>query len=255
MEYGFIVLRNVNSEKTNRYWNQCVKLIRIHYPQKKIVIIDDNSDLKFVYSDFNYSNIEVIRSEYPGRGELLPYIYYCRYKWFPRAVIIHDSVFIHSRYPFERIKTKILPLWHFDYDKENLQNILKLSTNLTNNGSVSKKIIGDNHPNMGFNNTNKFYGCFGVQCLIDLNFLENIDNKYNLSRLVDVVKTKKDRCSLERLFGAIFTQEYRILNKYKSLFGNIHKHYRAFNYNYDTYDDDFKNKRIKEVFVKVWTGR
>ena len=26
--YGFIITRHVNSEKTNKYWNQTVKLIR-----------------------------------------------------------------------------------------------------------------------------------------------------------------------------------------------------------------------------------
>lgn len=255
MDYGFIVLRNVNSEKTNRYWNQCVKLIRIHYPHKKIVIIDDNSDYKFVNADFNYSNIEVIKSDYPARGELLPYIYYYKHRWFPKAVIIHDSVFIHKRYPFERIKLPILPLWHFEYDKENLHNILKLVNTISNNHYIGKRVIGERHHTMGFNNSNKFLGCFGVQCFIDLKFLINLENKYNISRLVNTVKTKKDRCSLERLSGAIFTQEFNALNKYKSLFGNIHKHFRAFSYNYDAYEDDFKNKRIKEAFVKVWTGR
>jgi hypothetical protein len=37
--YGFIISRHVNSEQTNQYWNQCVKLIRTYYPLKKIVII------------------------------------------------------------------------------------------------------------------------------------------------------------------------------------------------------------------------
>ena len=27
-KYGFIITRHVNSDKTNKYWNQCVKLIR-----------------------------------------------------------------------------------------------------------------------------------------------------------------------------------------------------------------------------------
>ena len=39
--YGFIITRHVNSEKTNKYWNKCVKCIRTFYPLKKIIIIDD----------------------------------------------------------------------------------------------------------------------------------------------------------------------------------------------------------------------
>ena len=37
--YGFIITRHVNSEKTNKYWNKCVKCIRTFYPLKKIIII------------------------------------------------------------------------------------------------------------------------------------------------------------------------------------------------------------------------
>jgi hypothetical protein len=39
-DYGFIITRHVISEKTNKYWNQTVKLIRSIYPLKKIIVID-----------------------------------------------------------------------------------------------------------------------------------------------------------------------------------------------------------------------
>jgi hypothetical protein len=99
MSFGFIITRHVNSEQTNKYWNQNVKLIRSLYPLKKIIIIDDNSTQSFVKADFEYKNLEIIQSEYPKRGELLPFIYYLKYKWFDNAVIIHDSTFIHKRIP------------------------------------------------------------------------------------------------------------------------------------------------------------
>ena len=62
MTYGFIITRHVNSEQTNKYWNQCVKLIRTYYPLKKIVIIDDNSNPEFLKSDFDYKNMPVAQS-------------------------------------------------------------------------------------------------------------------------------------------------------------------------------------------------
>ena len=33
--YGFIITRHVNSEKTNKYWNKCVRCIRTFLPSKK----------------------------------------------------------------------------------------------------------------------------------------------------------------------------------------------------------------------------
>ena len=74
--YGFIITRHVNSELTNKYWNNCVKCIRRFYPYRKIVIIDDNSNKDFVKSFYNFDNVEIIESKFPGRGELLPYYYF-----------------------------------------------------------------------------------------------------------------------------------------------------------------------------------
>jgi hypothetical protein len=74
MSFGFIITRHVNSEQTNKYWNQAVKLIRRLYPLRQIVIIDDNSDPDFVKADFDYKNLTIIQSEHHKRGELLPFI-------------------------------------------------------------------------------------------------------------------------------------------------------------------------------------
>ena len=75
---------------------------------KKIVIVDDNSNYEYVKSEFDYKNIEIIQSEFPGRGELLPYYYLLKYKFFKNAVIIHDSVFFHKRIPFEKFTNLLI---------------------------------------------------------------------------------------------------------------------------------------------------
>ena len=156
MSYGFIITRHVNTEKTNRYWNQSVKLIRTYYPYRQIVIIDDNSNYDFVKSDHEYKNIVIVQSEFPGRGELLPFIYYLKYKWFDNAVIIHDSLFIHNRIPFESFKLPIIPLWHSHYDKENLPNLLRISKYLKKNSLLNKILNGNEMNILGINNNDKY---------------------------------------------------------------------------------------------------
>lgn len=256
MSFGFIITRHVNSEKTNKYWNQCVKLIRMHYPFKQIIIIDDNSNEEFIKSDFEYQNLIIIKSEYPGRGELLPFIYFLQYKWFENAIIIHDSVFIHQRIPFENINVSVLPLWHHIYDKEYLDNLLRISNYLTNNSQIKYNLLADDILPLGLNNAkNNLKLCFGCQCYINLQFLENIENKYRITKLVDAIKCRKDRCGLERIIGLLFCQEYPNIKNINSLFGRIFNHYKAFSYNYDEYYFDFQNKKIPHKFVKVWTGR
>ena len=252
--YGFIITRHVNSALTNRYWNQNVKLIRTFYPYKKIVIIDDNSKQQFVKPDCNYKNIIIIQSEFPGRGEILPYYYYLKYKWFPNAVIIHDSLFVHRRIPFEKLKVPVLPLWHHEYDKENLNNLLRIASSLHNNQNIIRKINGDGINILGLNK-NSFNLCFGAQSYIKLSFLEQLQNKYKISNLVKVIHNRTDRCALERILGALFCEEFPKLLGIKSLFGDIIKQYRSFNYNYEQYNEDLKRKKVINPFVKVWKGR
>ena len=252
--YGFIITRHVNSEITNKYWNQNVKLIRTFYPLRQIVIIDDNSKQEFVKADHQYKNLTIIQSEYPGRGELLPYIYYLKYKWFSNAVIIHDSLFIHKRIPFENLNMPVLPLWHHEYDRENLNNLLRICTVLSNNYTIIKTIRGSEINILGLQK-HKHYLCFGGQCYINLKFLESLEHKYRITKLVNVVKTRTDRCGLERILGVLFCQEFYKLEKFKSLFGDILTKKLAFNYTYDDYTNDVKKGIVHYPFVKVWTGR
>ena len=101
----------------------------------------------------------------------------------------------------------------------------------------------------------KFNLCFGCQCYIKLNFLEILENKYKITNLINVVNNRTDRCSLERILGLLFCQEYPKLLKINSLFGDILTKPNAFQYTYDDYKKDLNNKKIMNPFVKVWTGR
>ena len=255
--YGFIITRHVNSEKTNNYWNRCVKCLRTFYPNRKIVVIDDNSNQDFVKADFEYKNVIYEKSEYPGRGELLPYIYFLKNHYFDNAIFIHDSVFFHKRVEFDKLinmKVEVLPLWHFDADKENYLNTIQISNVLKNKYLLAGKISLNEVNLMGLNNNDAWHGCFGVQSFINWNFLTHINNKYKITNLVHVVKNRSDRCCLERLFGILFWTEKKSKYKNKSLFGLIHS-YQKFGYSYDEYMNDIKHNKIPRYIVKVWSGR
>lgn len=252
-DFGFIITRHVNSEKTNKYWNNCVKLLRTLYPLKKIVIIDDNSNYDFINAEFDYKNLEIIQSEFPKCGELLPYYYFLKYKFFKNAIMIHDSVFFHKRIDFENLRgINVVPLWFFEPDTENIENTRKIVKNLKNYISLENK-LNKNELVMGLY-SDKWYGCFGVQSYINLNFLERIEIKYGITNLIKAVKCRADRCCLERIFGCIFFTESMGLLKQKSLFGNIMR-YQKWGYSYDEYLNDLKKGFVPRGVVKVWTGR
>jgi len=254
-KYGFIMSRHVNSDKTNNYWNQSIKCIRRFYPNIKIVVIDDNSNYDFVKAQNEYKNVEIIQSEYKGRGELLPYYYYYKNKFFDNAFIIHDSIFIHKRIDFERLKDiDVLPLWHFYPDKENVHNSLQLISSFRNQLSLYKNLTLSDISILG--RRPEWYGCFGVQSYINHNFLVRTSNKYNLFTLLNKVKSRPDRCCLERIFGLIFNLESGVTKKYKSLFGNIHHYNSSFDYTYDKYKHDLTvKKKLPKSIIKVWSGR
>jgi hypothetical protein len=254
MNCGFIITRHVNSIKTNRYWNQSIKLIRTLYPYKKIVIIDDNSKQHFVKPDYDYKNVEVIQSEFPGRGELLPYYYYLKYKWFENAIILHDSVFIHKKIDFDKIQQPVFPLWHFDYDKENIHNILRICSQLKNSHKLTNIVSNNNINILGFNSFNNFACCFGVQTYIKHSFLLLLEQKYGISNLINHVKTRTDRCSMERIMGLLFCLEHPSLLKYKSLLGNILST-GNWGYSFEDYQTAIKKRKPIKAVVKVWTGR
>jgi hypothetical protein len=244
MNFGFIITRHVNSEETNCYWNQCVKLLRTHYNKCKIVIIDDNSNQTYLKPDHNYKNLTIIQSEYCGRGELLPYIYYLKNKWFENAVIIHDSVFFHFTYPFENLKTKFSSLWDFGNNDSELDNIIRVSKVLKNNTIIIKNVLDWNK--------STWVSSQGAQCYINHNFLIYLNNKYCLENLLDVVLNRNDRATLERIVGILI---YIETGQVETIFSDINLLYKAGNYSFKEYIERFNKGKIMRNIAKVWTGR
>jgi hypothetical protein len=132
-ELGFIILRYVNSELTNKYWIHCYDCIRKYYPENNIIIIDDNSDYNFITEEPLY-NTTIIKSDYPKRGELLPYYYFLHNKLFDIAVIIHDSVFINDYIDFSVDNYRFI--WEFEHDYDNVKEesrIIAMLDNISDN--------------------------------------------------------------------------------------------------------------------------
>lgn len=238
-DIGFIVLRHVESAKTNMYWQICYDSIRTHYPDNMIVIIDDASDYMHV-TQKNMTNTIIIQSEYPKRGELLPYYYYAKNKWFDTAVIIHDSVFINKKIDFSVEKFKLL--WDFSHHWDLSRRETEFINSLTDNGAL----------HTFHKNKRSWNGCFGCMSVVKHEYLEFIDKKHTLTNLLEHVTTRYDRMAFERVIGCIL-QKYHKLSK-PSILGNIHR-YCLWGYTFDSYLRDKKRNKIKLPVIKVWTGR
>ena len=230
---GFVVLRHVNNFLTNRYWNHNYRCIRQYYPENLIMIIDDNSNLNFLKEEQRLYNVVIVNSDFHGRGELLPYYYYLSNKLFDKAIIIHDSVFINKYINFDDvIDYKIL--WNF----EHMSDQIKDETNMI-------KLFNDNSLTSFYQNKQLWKGCFGGMSIITHDYLTFINSKYELSKLLNVVLNRYNRCSFERVIACLL-QKHVVHN---SLLGDIHKYCKwgiLF-----VQRDNYKDLPL----IKVWTGR
>ena len=244
-KFGFIILRHVESKKHDKLWRECYDCIRKHYKHNLIVIIDDNSDYSIV-SKKELKNTILVESKYKKRGELLPYLYFLKNHWFDTAVILHDSVFLQNR--IRRNLSHIddvLFLWHFPNNHaENFigqENIIKTLDN--------KEEILDFH----YKKKN-WVGCFGVMTIIRKDFLNQVDKKYNLFGMVDVVQCRDDRMCLERVLGCLFSKEKK--TEEKSLLGNVVQNENIiWGLDFDQYSLFLKNRKNPLSVIKVFSSR
>jgi hypothetical protein len=229
---GFIILRHVNNESTNRYWIHCYECIRKYYPENFILIIDDNSEYKYITNEKLYKTY-IVNSEYPKRGELLPYYYYLQNKLFDNAVILHDSVFINSYIDFTIDKYKMI--WGFNnHSWDQIEDETKM-INLFND----KELLDF------YENKSLWDGCFGGMTIISFDFLQFINSKYDISKLLDCVLSRHNRCSFERVLACLLQKEH----KKSILLGIIHD-YCYVGITFDQMD------YVRHLpLIKVWTGR
>ena len=226
-----LILRHVNSSITNEYWKECFRCIRRFYPTNRILIIDDNSNYNYISRKELYK-VKIIRSEYPGRGELLPYYYYLSNKLFDIAFIIHDSVFIQK--PIDICVNKYQITWDFGHGADQIEDETKM-INLFNDDKLLKF----------YQDQSLWTGCFGGMTTITHDFLMQVNNKYDLSTLIDAVKTRHDRMSFERVFACLL----QIEAPQNTRFGNIH--------NYMPWATSYEDRHLYThlPLLKVWTGR
>ena len=242
-KFGFIILRHVNSEITDKYWIESYYSIRKIY-KNRIIIIDDDSNPKFL-TNIETINCIVINSEFKKSGEILPYYYFYKYQFFEKAVIIHDSTFIKKYIDFNKY-SNVKFIWHFTHHWDDEDKELKLLKILEN-----KKLMDFYH------NKDKWFGCYGVQSVIDLEFLKNIQTKYNIFQLIILINNRDKRTNFERIFGLICMMENNMLLE-PSIYGTIH-HYIHWGYQYLNYLEDMKNNTENPKnhldIIKVWSGR
>ena len=89
MMFGFIVSVHCENSEQKQFYAECYECIRKIY-DNKIIFINDNSTVPITVDGFE--NVEVIDSEYLSRGELLPYYYFYKLKFFTRQHVCSERI-------------------------------------------------------------------------------------------------------------------------------------------------------------------
>jgi hypothetical protein len=101
-----------------------------------------------------------------------------------------------------------------------------------------------------YKNNAKWNGCFGAMSVIQHEFIRFLDRKYDLSRLLNDIRSRRFRMAFERVFACIIQAN----TERNVLLGDIHQ-YNKLAYKY-TYEDYINNKDNNDMpLVKIWTGR
>lgn len=243
---GFIITRHVTNEITNLYWIICISKIRKFYPENIIIIVDDNSDYKYIknFPGEITKNCFFIQGEYNGAGELLPYYYYYKNRLFDKAVVIHDSVFINKYIDFSLIDD-VKFMWHFEHFWDKNEDEKKLLGYL----NCSDELVSY------YNDKSIWKGCFGGMSVIEYKFVKILAEKYNFFVLLDHINDRDKRMCFERVFALVCSYEKKIQNENASIFNNIMTYTRD-GYSFEEYMfDEMNNINRGLEITKIWTGR
>jgi len=238
--FGFIILRNVTDFRTNLFWNIAYEQIkRLYGENTPILIIDDNSDENLIKEKEGVvlSNTNVIKSNYTGRGELLPYYYYLENKLFDTACIIHDTLFIRENIELNTDDCKFL--WTYKHkETDNSEDIVKILSVYENNDLVDF-----------YNNKELWSKCFGSMSIIKHDYLKLVNQKFPLEKLLPLIENKETRGYVHSIISVLLTFSNNNTNKsFSNLLGDIET--------YCKWGDNMNNMNNTSLpFVKVWIGR
>ena len=125
-------------------------------------------------------------------------------------------------------------LWDFEHDWDQIEDET-IMINVFNNVELKKF----------YENKQLWKGCFGGMSIITHDYLMYINSKYDISKLLNYILTRYNRCSFERVIACLLQKE----RTNETLLGNIHKYC-----NYGVTFNQIDNYRHL-LIIKFWTGR
>jgi hypothetical protein len=147
-------------------------------------------------------------------------------------------VFINKYIDFNVNKYKLL--WDFDHACDQIDDETRM-INLFNDKELTNF----------YQNKNLWRGCFGGMSIITHEYLTYINNKYDISKLLECVLNRYNRCSFERVIGCLLQKNV----EKETLMGDIHCYCNSVGVGWAEISFDQKDSYKHLSLLKIWTGR
>jgi hypothetical protein len=239
MTFGFIIVRNVQSQQTNRYWNECVTCIRKFYSDP-IYIVDTGSNYEQLFPHHSASDVFEVKADRPNRAMLNAYLFLLETRLLSSAVILQDSVFLKKK--LKLTNTPVQFLWDFQLAYNNPATEIPLLYTLENGQSL-----------VNLYSTPNWRGCFGSMTFITLSALDTVEKKYKFSRLKEHIQSWNGWMAFERVLAILCWATFPELAEKPSLLGDIHKYSIPYGFTWDQYIQ--KQYSPLAPLVKVYSTR
>jgi hypothetical protein len=238
MSICFLLIRKVLTPYFDNYWIEAYKSIRKFYPDTHIKIIDNNSTCA---STIPLVNCDIIQAEYPESRIFSPYYEFLKIDGYSKAIILHDGFIFNSYIDFTKI-TNVKFIWHFETHDYDDTNLITTQINTLENGQ----------PLLDLYFSKEWYGCLGSLIVIDKSFITLLEEKYKISKLVNVIKNQADAIAFERVIALLCYYEYPDLKDNLSIEGDIKN--MIWGYTYADYVAD-KSPQMSKPFFKLFGAR
>ena len=209
------------------YWVEWYNKLLQHYKNYNIYIIYD-FDSKNEILDIP-TNITIIENNMYNKGIYLGYYYIIKNKLEGEFIVLNDKIILNKVIKKANINQN---LFNFDH-KWKIDN--KYIFEMINLLSNSKTLFNE------FNDRN-WYGCFKGLSFIDSILLNNIEQKFNFTNLINIINNNYYDMAFERLIGVCI---YHFTKNNKSIFGDIHTELsnikNSWNFSYENYIENNDN--------------
>jgi hypothetical protein len=251
---GYYVMAYIRNRDDLSSLNACIESITKLDAASSIIVVNDNSPVKF---ELNNDKIKVIKNTYyPRCGEIFPYWYNTQNRIYDTFAVIHDSMILKRKIPeYAWNTTKCTFFWYFDavqHTEQVSHNMNVLCGNIKNGDIILNKYMF---------NRDHWVGCFGMSAIINQVFLDSIYHKYDFDNLIKHINTRPMRETCERILGIILCLELgKNVMKKHSLNKSIFKHPNCFCYDYKLINNSLDSilntyKKYDSYIIKTWKGR